>query len=230
MHAGAVPVNEPRAIKESFREPEKMNAACPDIYKKYFVNNANERIGLFAVLTDTFGIESGLYPGSFVHITPSLHIPHMVYVDMDKRCESFFNSKKTKEFVEKNKRYKQQSTFKFYQHDFTQKLEHKVASVDLLISLYAGFISRYCGRYLKKGGVLLANNSHGDAPLALLDKRFECIGVVNRDNDIFSYSEEALDTYFIPRAKKTLDKETIEKTMKGPEYIKAAYAYVFRKK
>ena len=34
-------------------------------------------------------------------------------------------------------------------------------SVDLLISQYAGIISQPCKRYLKPGGYLLVNNSHG---------------------------------------------------------------------
>lgn len=200
-----------------------------DIYKKYFVEKDDERLGLFRVLVEKFNINSGLYPGSFVHITPSLVIPHMVYVDMDKRCEPFFNDDKTKAFVDNYKVYDEPAIFRFYKANFSEGLGEKKGSFDILISLYAGFISKYCGEYLKKGGILLANNSHGDAPLAFLDKRFELIGIVKRNGNRFRYSEKQLDTYFIPNGKKRIEKEAIEKTMKGPEYTNPAYAYVFRK-
>ncbi|MBD3422020.1 MAG: hypothetical protein GF398_18060 [Chitinivibrionales bacterium] len=202
---------------------------CPDIYKEYFVEKGDERLGLFRLLTEKFSIESGLYPGSFVHITPSLVIPFMAYVDMDKRCEPFFNSDKTRAFIEKNKEYEKPATYSFHKADFSEDFKEKRGSFDILISLYAGFISKYCGVYLKKGGILLVNNSHGDAPLAFLDDRFRFIGVVKRGGNRFSYSENALDSYFIPKGNRKIDKETIENTMKGPAYTKVAYAYVFRK-
>jgi hypothetical protein len=202
---------------------------CPDIYKKYFVDKGDERLGLFRLLTEKSSIESGLYPGSFVHITPSLVIPLMVYVDMDKRCEPFFNSEQTRAFVGKNKEYEKSAIFRFHKADFSKGFQEENSSFDILISLYAGFISKHCGKYLRRGGILLANNSHGDAPLAYLDERFELIGVVKRNGNRFSYSKKELDMYFIPKGKKPIEKEIIEKTMKGPEYTKDAYAYVFRK-
>ncbi len=202
---------------------------CPDIYKKFFVEKGDERLGLFRLLTKVFRIESGLYPGSFVHISPSLVIPLMVYVDMDRRCEAFFNSEQTRAFVNKNKEYEKPAMYRFHKADFSKDFQEKNASFDILISLYAGFISKYCGKYLRNGGILLANNSHGDAPLAYLDERYELIAVVKRSGDRFRYSDKALDSYFIPKGKMPIEKETIEKTMKGPAYTKVAYAYVFRK-
>lgn len=207
-----------------------MKSTYPEIYKKYFVDKGDERLGFFRLLAEQFSIEGGLYPGSFVHITPSFVIPHMVYVDMDKRCKSFFKSEKTKAFVDENKEYEKPASYRFHKQDFSEGFGEEEESFDLLISLYAGFVSKYCGEYLKKGKILLANNSHGDAPLAYLDKRFEFIGVVKRNGNRFSYSESALESYFIPKGNKLIDKETIEKTMKGPAYTKTAYAYVFRKK
>lgn len=207
----------------------KMNSIYPELYKKYFVDKGDERLGLFRLLAEKFNIDSGLYPGSFVHITPSLVIPHMVYVDMDKRCEPFFGSDETMLFVNKNKEYERSASYIFYKADFSEGFPEKKDSFDLLISLYAGSISQYCGNYLRRGGILLANNSHGDAPLAYLDTRFEFIGVVKRNGNRFGYSDNALESYFVPKGKKLMDKEAIEKTMKGPAYAKTAYAYVFRK-
>lgn len=206
-----------------------MKSTYPELYKQYFVEKGDERLGLFRLLAEKFGIESGLYPGSFVHITPSLVIPHMVYVDMDKRCKSFFKSEATRDFVDQHKEYEQSASYSFHQADFSNGFPEEKGSFDLLISLYAGFISKYCGEYLKPGKILVANNSHGDAPMAYLDARYELIGVVKRNGNRFSCSEKDLDSYFIPKANKPLDKVTIEKTMQGPAYTKTAYAYVFKK-
>lgn len=206
-----------------------MKSDYPEIYKHYFVDKGDERLGLFRLLAGRFGIESGLYPGSFVHITPSFVIPHMVYVDMDKRCKSFFKSEETRDFVNKNKEYEQPSSYRFHEADFSEGFPERKESFDLLISLYSGFVSKYCGEYLKAGKILVANNSHGDASLAYLDARYEFIGVVKLNGERFNYSEKDLDSYFIPKGNKALDKEKIEKTMQGPAYTKAAYAYVFKK-
>ena len=206
-----------------------MKSTYPELYKQYFVEKGDERLGLFRLLAEKFGIESGLYPGSFVHITPSLVIPQMVYVDMDRRCKAFFTSEKTRKFVDKHKEYEQPASYSFHQADFSNGFPEEKGSFDLLISLYAGFISKYCGEYLKPGKILVANNSHGDAPMAYLDARYEFIGVVKRNGNRFSCSEKDLDSYFIPKANKPLDKVTIEKTMQGPAYTKTAYAYVFKK-
>lgn len=206
-----------------------MTPDYPQLYRKYFVDTGNEQLALFRLLARRFGIESGLYPGSFTHITPSLVIPHMVYVDLDTRCERFFADDSTRRFVDTNREYTQTPSYRFHQADFSRGFREKNGSFDLLVSLYAGFISRYCAKYLRKGGVLLANNSHGDAPLAYLDPRFAFIGVVNRNGNRFSYAEKYLDGYFVPRGKQQIDKEQIEKTMKGPGYTRTANAYVFRK-
>ena len=153
----------------------------PVLYKKYFVDKGDERLDLFRIIFKEFDIQKGLYPGSFTHITPSLVIPEMAYVDSDKRCEKFYQSNNTETFVFKNKEYDASPLFRFHQADFSVKLDEEDNYFDLLISLYAGFISKYCQRYLKKGGILLANNSHGDAPLAYIDENFEFIGVINVD-------------------------------------------------
>lgn len=207
-----------------------MKSSYPEMYKKYFVDKGDERLALFTLLAEKFNIESGLYPGSFVHITPSLVIPHMVYVDMDKRCGPFFSAEGTRAFVDKNKEYQKPAFYNFHKINFTEGLPEKEDSFDLLISFYAGFISKYCGKYLRKGGILLVNNSHGDAPLAYFDNRFQFLGVVKRNGNRFSYSEKDLDLYFIPKGKKPFDIETIEQTMKGPAYTKTAYAYVFKRR
>ena len=59
-------------------------------YRKYHIDKADERRGLFEGLVERFGVGRALYPGSFVHVTPSFVIPEVVYVDSDKRAAAFF--------------------------------------------------------------------------------------------------------------------------------------------
>lgn len=56
-------------------------------YKKYHIDQNDERWGLFSILIETYKIQKALYPGSFVHITPSFVIPSVAYIDTDRRAK-----------------------------------------------------------------------------------------------------------------------------------------------
>ncbi|MFC2162020.1 hypothetical protein ACFLRX_10260 [Acidobacteriota bacterium] len=206
-----------------------MKTKYPDLYKKHFVDKGDERLELFRVIHKEFKLNNGLYPGSFAHITPSLVIQQMVYVDSDTRCKKFYEDTLTREFVISNKEYDSQPIYRFHHADYSKYFDEDENSFDLLVSLYAGFVSKHCQKYLKIGGILLANNSHGDAPLAYLDENFDFIGIVKRSSHRFKFSKESLESYFITKSGKEINKIEIEKTMRGPGYTKAAYAYVFKK-
>ena len=80
------------------------------------------------------------------------------------------------------------------------ELDLPAASFDLLVSLYAGFVSEHCTDYLKIGGTLLVNPSHGDVAMASIDPRYELSGVVvSRDGD-YRVRTEDLSTYLIPKS------------------------------
>jgi len=207
-----------------------MTASAPRLYRTFFMDKSDERLELFRLLKDRFDICKGLYPGSFVHITPSFVFPEMVYADTNSRCPRFFASTELADFIDSRKEYSEPSVVRFHHVDFTAALPEEEHSFDLLISLYAGFVSQYCGRYLKTGGVLVANNSHGDAPLAFLDPSFELTGLVKRRGSYFSFSDQNLKDYFIAKNGLPIDKENIIRSMTSPGFTKTAYAYVFCKK
>ncbi len=71
----------------------------PKLYSTYYVDKEDERLGLFRLLREKFAVKSGLYPGSFTHITPAFLIPETAYADSDRRCPAFFSSPKTAEFI-----------------------------------------------------------------------------------------------------------------------------------
>ncbi|NJS41622.1 hypothetical protein HC766_04755 [Candidatus Gracilibacteria bacterium] len=141
-----------------------------DLYKKYFVDNNRESIAMFEILADLFKIQSVLYMGSFVHISPALVISNCVFVDNDRRVAKFFEDEEVAEFVNKNKKYKEDASFQAFQQNYEKPLPLKNNSFDLLISQYAGIISETGKKYLKKDGILLVNSSHGDAAVAHLDE------------------------------------------------------------
>ena len=204
-------------------------APIPKLYHDHFVKKSDERTELFQALSAEFNLQRGLYPGCFTHITPSFFIPEMVYVDMDKRCQAFFAADATHQYIAECKQYAQAPSVAFYHADFSTEIPEPAQSFDLLLSFYAGFISEYCTHYLRPKGILVANNSHGDAPLAYLNPQYRLIGVVNRRAERFKLSFDDLDGYFVPKSGKPLNKEAIFKSMRGPAYTKAPFAYIFEK-
>ncbi len=200
-------------------------------YKQYHLDQDNERIGLFTALAEKFKIQSALYLGSFVHITPSFIFPKVVYVDSYKKAENFFKNPNVLRYVQEKKQYTEQAQVVFHKADYNRGFGEQERSFDLLISQYAGFVSRAGKKYLKLGGILVVNNSHGDASMAMLDPDYEFIGVYNRRSDTkYLISTENLDAYFIPQKSGIVTtKEHLEKTQRGIGYTKTPNGYLFRR-
>lgn len=113
--------------------------------------------------------------------------------------------------------------------DYTSGLPFVEDSFDLLVSLYAGPISRHCTRYLRVGGTLLVNPSHGDVAFASLDNRYELCGVVRSRSENYSVSTDDLDSYLVPRKDGAITVESIERSGRGVAHTKSAFAYLFRR-
>lgn len=204
---------------------------CLEEYNKYHTDRDNERTGLFKSITEKYNIKSAMYAGSYTHITPSFFTPYVVYVDSYKKAQVFFDQPEVVKYINERKAYKENVKVKFYLSDYSKDFGEKEESFDLLISQYAGFISQACKKYLKIGGILIANNSHGDADMAHLDNDFEFIGVYNRKTDTqYSISEKELESYFIP--KKTglvITKDILLKKQSGTGYTKTPSGYIFKR-
>lgn len=200
------------------------------LYDKYYVDRDFERLGLFSTLGEKFKIKSALYPGGFVHITPSLVYPKVVYIDSYKKAKEFFDDPSVYEYISKKKMYKKKPIVKFHFKDYMKKIEEANESFDLLISLYAGFVSQHCKKYLKIGGYLLVNNSHLDASMASVDRSFEFVGVLNKKrNGTYSFSDDKLEQYFIPKKPVKITKKYLEKMKRGIGYTKSATVYLFKR-
>lgn len=203
---------------------------APHLYKKYHLDRDDERIGLFEEITKLYSISNALYPGSFVHIAPSLVIPDVTYVDSYKKAQPFFDDPNTLAYIACRKQYSIEPTVTFLHANYQKPLPLEDNSFDLLISQYGGFISLHCKRYLKPNGLLVANNSHGDAGLAFLDKDFELISVINKRSNKYHFSDKNLDDYFIPKKRNHPSKKELIELGKGIGYLKTAGNYLFRKK
>ena len=96
-----------------------------ELFRKHYTNKDDERMGLFMKLFEKYEIRNVLYPGSFVHITPSLVFPRVVYVDSIKKAADFFKDQSIYEYIEKNKLYHEETQITFHKSDYTKDLGEK---------------------------------------------------------------------------------------------------------
>jgi hypothetical protein len=206
-----------------------MSKSVLDLYQKYFQDRQYERLDLFKIIADKFNVQRTLYAGSFVHITPSFVFSDVVYVDNDKQAKQFFDSPEVLTFINERKIYQQESRISFHFADYRNDFDEPFGTFDLLISQYAGFVGQYCKSYLKIGGFLLANNSHGDAGMAAIDDDYQLKAVFSVRNGKHRISETNLAEYFVPKSQIQVTKEYLEKLQKGIGYKKVAGAYLFQR-
>ncbi|MCH4890933.1 hypothetical protein EZV73_25355 [Acidaminobacter sp. JC074] len=196
--------------------------------KAYEYQAYNDKIGdrrdLYKLVAKTFNIKTALYPGSFIDIGPSLFIPKVIYVDHFKGAIKYFRDlQKVYTFINEEKDYLESSEILFYGMDYQEELPIK--DVDLIISQFAGFVGQATKRYLKQDGILLCNDSHGDATLAFCDDEFELVGVVISGE----ISTSNLDEYFKFKRQGKINVEEVREKMKGPKYKLQAANYLFKK-
>jgi hypothetical protein len=214
-------------IREDFKIAMSKSALA--LYQKYFQEKQFERLDLFEIIADRFDVQRALYAGSFVHITPSFVFPDVVYVDNDKQAKQFFANPEIFEFIARRKMYPQAAKITFHYADYRNGFDEPFESFDLLVSQYAGFVGQHCKPYLKTGGLLVANNSHGDAGMAAIDDDFRLKAVFTVRNGKHRISETKLDEYFIPKSQIRITRDYLEKLQKGIGYKKTAGVYLFQK-
>ena len=186
-----------------------------------------DRFRLFRAVSKIVAPQAVLYAGSYVDVAPSFIFPNVTYVDMDRRAKSFFEDEDgVREIISAHGPAHRNSLFSFIHSDYAN-LTLPEQSFDLLISLYAGFISDYCTDFLRVGGHLLVNPSHGDAALASIDERYRLAGVVISRAGEYRVSQSNLVEYLQPKKPVEITRELMFSTHRGVAYTRPAFAYIF---
>lgn len=188
-----------------------------------------DRLRLFTAVDQAIEAERVVYPGSFVDIAASFVWPDVTYNDMDKRAPRFFaDVDGIAEIIEANGADPDDRAVRFLPGDY-RELDLAPRSVDLLISLYAGFVSEACGHLVRDGGWLLVNPSHGDAAMASIDDRFELAAVVESRAGEYRVRTAGLDGYLVPKKRVELTPEYLRELGRGIAYTRAPFAYLFQR-
>jgi hypothetical protein len=202
--------------------------SVPALYERHYGGD-KARAALFHLVREWLGPARVMYAGSFIHVAASFAFQSVTYVDTDRNARRFFaEPDEVRALVNRHKAYPEEPEIVFHGISYEEALPEPDESFDLLVSLYAGFISDPCRRYLRPGGILLANNSHGDAALAQLSPHYELAAVVLGSGEQLRISEVDLDSYFVPKRNVTVTEEMIRETGRGVAYSKPAVAYLFR--
>ena len=203
----------------------------PKLYLKHHLAKDYTSIGLFRALNNHYHIETVLYPGCYVHITPSLIFPYAVYVDSFKGTDRFFSDPSTREYINQNKEYDTQAEFQFLPYNYSKMDLEWYDRFDLIISQYGGFVGQETKACLKSGGILVCNNSHGDASLAFLDEEYELVGTYRRKSDQkFIISQKNLENHFIPKNGSHPGREYFLRSRRGITNMLTPSGYIFRKR
>ena len=128
-----------------------------------------------------------------------------------------------------SKKYDHSTEITWRQADYAKDNDIKENCFDAMFSFYAGFISQECKRHLRSGGILVANNSHGDASMAIADPDYISLGAIIRNGDRFRIKTEHIEDYYLKKDKSPIDTRKVKEKMIGEKFSKYAYAYIFRK-
>ena len=187
-----------------------------------------DRWRLFQAVNKAVPARKVLYAGSYVDVAPSFVYDDVTYVDIDKRAAAFFADTLGVSEIIADHGGSANARVAFIHSDYGS-LALEEAGFDLLISLYAGFISEACGHLLRIGGVLLVNASHGDAALAALDPRFQLWAVVTTSGGQYRVSDQALERYMVPKKPQVITAESVKAAGRAIAYTKTPFAYLFKR-
>ncbi len=201
-----------------------------DLYKKFYSDLQFERVGLFKAVQEKYNCQNVLYPGSFVHITPSFFFPHVVYIDRDPKAQAFFADRHSVlAYINSHKTYRRSAYFRFIAHDYAAAVPQLDEEFDLLISLHAGGIYPACQNYLKRGGILLTNNHHHEAEEATSNDEFKLVAVVQFRKNKYSFVAENLDRIVANQIRATRARRYLKQSNQGVTYIENEDYYIYQR-
>jgi hypothetical protein len=202
-------------------------------YLSHYQGMEDWHLPAFRQIQSMFTPRKVLYPGSWIHLTPSLVFPHVVYVDNITQMKKMVKDPFLQQYITQHREYAASPKIEVYQKSYESNLGEE-ASFDLLLSLSAGFISQACSQYLRTNGFLFVNNEHFDATRAYVDSQYELIGVFKTATKYISKGKN-LQSYFLTRKDTPITLEMVqENSLRSPSKIRyklkqKALFYVFKK-
>ena len=199
-------------------------------YNRFYSALNFDRAGLFELIKDVYGCGTVLYPGCSIHITPSFYFQHVVYVDISETAKEFFQENQAiLSIVNSNKKYKQSAYMQFIHNNYTKKLPLRENNYDLLLSIYAGGITKSCKKYIKPGGIIVSNNHQNDAQQALKDSSVRLEALIRRKGKK-SHIENGTDDKMLKALQgHSKPLKSMKNSSSGMEYVDNEYYFVFRK-
>ncbi len=205
--------------------------------EKYLSNYSginDVHLGAFRLLKEKYQVERVLYPGSWIHLTPSLVFQFVVYVDFVAGITSMFKDSELLGYIEANSEVNGKPIIKLHKADYRVGIKEDKASFDLLISLSGGFVSIYCGLFLRKMGLLFVNNEHYDACMAYVNPDFLPIGVFASNGKLID-DPQKIEEYFLTNKNQVITFEMVKANSKRApskakyKLKKQARFYLFQK-
>ncbi|MFC1569898.1 hypothetical protein ACFL4L_06650 [bacterium] len=192
-------------------------------YQKHYHNIGFDRSRLFELIQKKFNCQTVLYPGCYIHITPSFYFAHVVYVDRNQISHDFFTKKvQVTEFVNTHKKYMKSSYVKFLSKDYHDDLGLREQSYDLLISIFGGKLICSCEKYIKPGGLILTNSFFSDHQSIENNNHFELICSIH----CYHGNYKIIDDQVCKVGKR---KSTLKKVNSDFEYVDNENYYIYQK-
>ena len=190
-------------------------------YREMRHSHDHDLLGVFRAVRDLIGFQRVVYPGSYVHLTPSLVFPCVCYVDSVKGFGAAMQSGDLRVWLDAHKEYTEQVEVTAVEAAYDRIPSTLLAGFGLMISLNAGAISQECKPLLAAGAHLLANDGHYDAARAHVDADYTLVAALSADGAVET-GEEALRGYFVSRQGQPLTHEMpVENAQRSPS--KARY-------
>ena len=197
------------------------------------MRHGHDLIGVFRAVRDLIGVQRVVYPGSYVHLTPSLVFPSVCYLDSVKGFGAAMQSDDLVPWLNAHKEYAEPVELTAIETAYDRIPSTLLARFGLMVSLNAGAISQDCKPLLSPGTHLVANDGHYDAARAHVDADYTLVAAFRADG-AHETGEEALSGYFVSKQGQPLTREMLaENAQRSPskaryKMARAADAFLFR--
>jgi hypothetical protein len=184
---------------------------------------SGHRRRLYEVVSAHIAARRVLYPGCWCDVSASQVWDEVTYVDLDGNAARFFaDDLGVRSIVDRP-----EARWRFLHADYLQALDLPVA-FDLLLSMYSGPLGPTCLPYVTPGGWFLANPSHGDVALAMLDPALELNAVIVATPQGPALKTDDVASWTTPKRAVPDVREHVATTGRGVPYQREADAYLFR--